>query len=360
MQTGIRVDARLGTGGITPDALQAWKTGQVLKAMVVTGTPPEAGGGRAVLRIGSNEYAVRSQTPLQAGDTLQLQVKRTQPEPVLQRLATAVQAPPATDRQIATQQALSSLEQSVRALLTQQGKLSTALQTLTTKLPQLSAQSAQRLQSLLTALPTPQKLSQADGLRNALATSGNHLEATLQQARPPPAADLKLQLMQTLGGLSPADARSVGGDLAGMTARISLNQLHSTQTAAAGTHLFVELPVRTAQGFQEVRLEIESDSGRPREGSDMPPDWSVRLQLDLPGLGPLEARVASVGGSVSARFWAEQETTAHRIESALPELAAAWRDQGLQPGALHAYHGQAPAPAGGLPDTASGLVDTRA
>jgi hypothetical protein len=359
MQTGIRVDARLGTGGVSPNALQAWKTGQVLKAMVVTGTPPEAGGGRAVLRIGSNEYAVRSQTPLQAGDTLQLQVKRTQPEPVLQRLSTTPQAPE-SGRQSTARQAVNSLEQSVRTLLTQQGKLSSALQTLTAKLPQLGSQSAQRLENLLATLPTPQKLSQAEGLRSSLSTSGNHLEANLQQGRPPASADLKLQLMQTIAGLSPADARTVRSDLEGMTARISLNQLHSTQTAGTGTHLFVELPVRTAQGFQEVRLEIDADTGSRHEESDIPPDWSVRLQLDLPGLGPLEARVASVGGSVSARFWAEQQATTRRIENALPELAAAWRDQGLQPGALHAYHGNAPAPPQNLSDMDSSLVDTRA
>ncbi|MEJ2480738.1 MAG: flagellar hook-length control protein FliK [Acidihalobacter sp.] len=359
MQTGIRVDARVGTGGASPDALQAWKTGQVLKALVVTGTPPEAGGGRAVLRIGNNEYAVRSQTPLQTGDTLELQVKRTQPEPVLQRLSVTPQAPGA-ERRASTQQSTNSLEQSVKSLLTQQSSLSNALRALTAKLPQLGAQTTQRLETLVASLPTPQKLTQAEGLRNAVATAGNHLEASLQQGRPPAATDIKLQLAQTLAGLSPAEARTVRTDLQGMASRISLNQLHSTQPATAGTHLFVELPLRTAQGFQEVRLEIQSESGGQPESPESLPDWSVRLQLDLPGLGPLEARVASVGGNVSARFWAEHQATAQRIEGALPELAAAWRDQGLQPGALQAYHGRAPAPLQDLPEAASGLVDTRA
>lgn len=360
MQTGIRVDARVNTGGVSPDTLQAWKTGQILKALVVSGTPPEAGGGRAMLRIGSSEYAVRSQTPLHTGDTLQLQVKRTQPEPVLQRLSVTSQAPGA-GREISAQRSASSLEQSVKTLLTQQSSLSSALQALTAKLPRLGAQTTQRLETLLASLPTPQKLTQAEGLRNAVATAGNHLEASLQQGRPPAATDLKLQVTQALAGLSPTEARAVHTDLQGMASRISLNQLHSAQAATtAGTHLFVELPLRTAQGFQEVRLEIESESGGQHESPDSPPDWSVRLQLDLPGLGPLEARVASVNGNVSARFWAEHQATARRIEGALPELAAAWRDQGLQPGALHAYHGRAPASASGLPDTIRGLVDTRA
>ncbi len=357
MQTGIRVDASLGTG-ISPNSLQAWKTGQVLKAMVVTGTPPEAGGGRAVLRIGSNEYAVRSQTPLHAGETLQLEVKRTQPEPVLQRLAAPL--PTAGSNRIAEPRTTATLEQTVKTLLTQQVSLAPSLQTLVGKLPQLSTQTAQHLDALLATLPTPQKLSQADGLRNALTTAGNHLEASLQQGRSPAAADLKLQLVQTLAGLSPADAQTTRASLEGMTARISLNQLHSTQPAAAGTHLFVELPVRTAQGFQDVRIEIESEHDGRQENPDTPPNWSVNLHLNLPGLGPLEARVASVGGSVSARFWAEQATTAQRIEGALPTLAAAWRDKGLQPGALHAFHGSAPASEHRLPDASSGLVDTRA
>lgn len=357
MQTGIRVDARLGAG-ISPESLQAWKTGQVLKAMVVTGTPPEAGGGRAVLRIGNNEYAVRSQTPLHAGETLQLEVKRTQPEPVLQRLAASLPTPSAN--RTTAPQTTGALEQTVKTLLTQQSSLSPSLQTLAGKLPQLSAQTAQRLEALFAALPTPQKLAQADGLRNALATAGNQLEATLQQGRPPAAADLKLQLVQTLAGLSPADAQTARASLEGMTARISLNQLHSTQPAAGGTHLFVDLPVRTAQGFQDVHIEIESEHGGQQHDPDIPPNWSVDLHLDLPGLGPLEARVASIGGSVSARFWAEQATTAQRIEGALPALAAAWRDKGLQPGALHAFHGSAPASEHRQPGASSGLVDARA
>lgn len=357
MQTGIRVDARLGTG-VTHESLQAWKTGQVLKATVVTGTPAEAGGGRAVLRIGNNEYAVRSQTPLQAGETLRLEVKRTQPEPVLQRLAANLSAP--GPNRTPAPQTTGTLEQTVKTLLTLQSSLSPSLQTLAGKLPQLSTQTAQRLDALLATLPTPQKLGQADGLRNALTTAGNHLEATLQQGRPPAAADLKLQLVQTLAGLSTSDAQTARANLEGMTARISLNQLHSTQPASAGTHLFVDLPVRTAQGFQDVRIEIESEHDGQQEPPDTPPNWSVNLHLDLPGLGPLEARVASIGGSVSARFWAEQATTAQRIEDALPTLAAAWHDKGLQPGVLHAFHGSAPASEHGLPDASSGLVDARA
>lgn len=354
MQTGIRIDTSRG-GGISPETLRAWQTGQMLKAMVVSGTPPEAGGGRAVLRIGNADYAVRSQTPLRSGETLQLVVKRTQPELLLQRVAAnPAETAPKTQASVA-------LDKAVTALLTRQSGLAAGLQTLLAKLPQLSQPTTLRLETLFASLPSLPSLTQAEGLRSALAATGHQLEANLQHNRPPVAADLKAQLVQTLAGLSPADARAVRATLEGMNARISLNQLHSvSQASAQGSHWLVELPLHTAQDFQALRLEIDA---WPDEAPDTPaasPDWSVRLQLNLPELGPLEARLSSVGGSVAVRFWAERAPTAARIEAALPELASAWRDKGLQPGVMQAFPGHAPSTADEPLGNASSLVDTRA
>lgn len=352
METDIRVTAPPRPGRVAA-ALQAWKVGQLLKAVVVSGTPPA--GGRAVLRIGSGEYAVRSQTPLQSGETLHLEVRRLQPSPLLQRAA-----PPSAGAGDAP--AESALERSVKTLLARQTRLSAALQTLSQRLPQLPPAAARPLAELFAALPAPQELAQPARLRAALSAAGMPLEAALQRDAPPPAADLRRQIGQALAAW-PADAHDLRPALEGMAARLTLNQLHGVRPPnAGGAQWFVELPLRTAQGFREARFEIETrpqGEGNGRAAAETRDDWAVAVQLDLPGLGPLEARLAARGGSVSAHFWAERADTAGRLDDALHELAAAWRDKGLRPGALHAHHGRAPA-RDAEPHGSGGLLDARA
>ncbi len=52
------------------EALQAFKVGQIIKVSVIQGTPPEQGGGRALLEIAGRQHEVRSLVPLSSGQKL--------------------------------------------------------------------------------------------------------------------------------------------------------------------------------------------------------------------------------------------------------------------------------------------------
>ena len=358
MDSGLRLLGRVDGGNLQP-TLQDWKTGQILKALVVTGTPPEAGGGRAVLRIGGGEYSVRSQTPLHAGESVRLQVRRTGPQIQLQ--LQRAEAPPANGRNAAS--AEPPLLATVKSLLSLQLPPAQGLQILMSKLALADARTARQLAPLARHMPNLETLGQADALRAAVERSGNFLEAKLQLGQPPTTGDLKLQLAQALQALEPAAPTALLNTLQGIQARITLNQLHSTleTSSAAQNHWLIELPFRTQAGFQTLRLEVEADRGAKKSADERSSaHWSVRLEMELPRLGPIEARITHIDGTVSARFWATRGETLRLIQGALPDLQAAWRSRGITPGVVDALQGPAPEQSPSQPWTEGRLVDKKA
>ena len=100
-----------------------------------------------------------------------------------------------------------------------------------------------------------------------------------------------------------------------------------------------------------VPLRIAREDGHPGQEGEAP-RWSVQLALDLPGLGPLHARVSLQGERVGTLFWAEQEETRELVAEHLAELRERLEAQGLAVSALNCLPGQPPAepaPGGATP-----------
>jgi len=348
MQTDIRVD----TGSGNPTSLRAihnWKVGQILKAVVISNTPRGYGGGHATLQLGNNRYTVRSQTPLKSGQVLTLEVKRLSPNPILQRLNTP------------SPQGTGQLERNIAALLSHQVRMSDGLRMLLSYRNRLDPITNHHIDQLLSKLPTATDLSQPANLRDALMTSGNHFENRLLQGKPPAPADIKSQLELVLSSLPASVKHPLHHTLKGMIGRISLNQLQSMQQSTpTQTHLAVELPIQMKHDFHNVRIEIEADKQNTQANSPVPPNWMVKLQLSPPGLGQIEIHVTGSGKNISARFWAERSATVHQLDRFMGGLATALKQNGLKPGTLDAYHGQAPARKSEFPQSLSGLLDTQA
>lgn len=361
MEFGIRVDsqqlAQSAQGSTSPRAqLAAWQVGQVLRAFVLEGTPAQAGGGPARLQIGNLQIPVRSQTPLQTGESLRLSVRRAGNDIVLAR---APAMPPSVSPQTV------AIEQAVRSLLPAQQALDTVLRALSRLLPQLPAAAAGPARALVANTPTPAQLATGGGLKQAMLNSGVMLESRLAAGLPPSPLDIKATAARLLDVLpvqpttQPAASNQARQMVEGLIGRIGINQLQSQVPGSNTLYWSIELPVRTPQGFHTVQLEVETTP--PHTGT--PPtdgqDWVVRLHLDLPQTGPLDAYVASQQNTLSAHFWTANAATATRISNALPELAAAWSAQGLSPGILQSHRGEAPQ-ARRASSGANGLVDTRA
>lgn len=158
--------------------------------------------------------------------------------------------------------------------------------------------------------------------------------------------------------------------LAGMLNRITVNQLHSqVLTARAGgdapaptSTLLLELPWVTPQNeprVAQLRLEQYPDDRGSHEQQQKTAayEWRLSLAMDLDEAGPLHFDVALRQQSVSARVWAEKQSTLRQVNEELPLLRQSLTDLGLEVTDLECRRGTPQASATRLEHR---LVDTRA
>ncbi|HSH29077.1 MAG TPA: flagellar hook-length control protein FliK [Thiohalobacter sp.] len=214
-------------------------------------------------------------------------------------------------------------------------------------------------------------LQLAAGLRQAAGPAGvTRAPATapppapappLPQTAPPPAMataagrTLPLPALDSLASLRPGmpprpqagvDGRTLRLDLAQLLqrggllqqvesalSRVKLNQLASLpQERQQPPEWLVELPVRRGEDVIDVwglRLRREGGHGGS-EAAQGGAGWTLMLAFDLPGLGPVQARVSLSGERhISTRFLSEQGEPLRRLSEHLPRLRARLEQSGL-------------------------------
>lgn len=353
------------------------REGQILRALVVQGTPAGRGGGQALLEIGRLTVPVRAQLPIPTGLTLKLEVARLLPNLSLRILSSEPQSP----REAAVQRAALTLLPQQRGLAT----LTAGLQQASRPASPLPAPVQVAAREVLRALPDRSAVTDPAGLRRAIQESGLFLEAQLARAAATgqaPTSDLKTLLLRLLTqlpaasgttpegaalaarptlspGQEPPPPRPGGGPVPqpptedwtlpanarealdalrqlveGALARLCLHQLAAqAQTPETeGRSWLLELPVRQGEDRSDVvHLQIEQERRRQGEEEGR---WSVNLGLHLPGLGALQARVSLQGAVVATTFWAERAETAAALSTALPELETALKARDLRVASL--------------------------
>lgn len=158
--------------------------------------------------------------------------------------------------------------------------------------------------------------------------------------------------------------------LAGMLNRITVNQLHSQvlttrgggDAAAPASTLLLDLPWLTPQNeprLAQVRIEQYPEDGESERKSRMraTAEWRLSLAMDLDEAGPLHFDIALRQQAVSARVWAEKQTTLRRVNQELPLLRRSLTDLGLEVTDLECRRGT---PQGSVTRLEHRLVDTRA
>ncbi len=171
------------------------------------------------------------------------------------------------------------------------------------------------------------------------------------------------------------DAPSVGQMLrllAGMLNRITVNQLHSQVLTARGggeapgpapaSTLVLDLPWLTPQNeprLAQVRVEQYPQEGdsETRSAKTATAEWRLSLTMDLDEAGPLHFDVALRQQAVSARVWAEKQTTLRQVNQELPALRQSLTDLGLEVTDLDCRRGT---PQSSVTRLEHRLVDTRA
>lgn len=362
-----------------------WQAGQIIQALV-TEMPRQR---ETVLTIAGQQVAIKTQLPVQAGQTLKLEVVHP--------------GAPAALRVMNTVAPVENIGQAMRLTLPQQIPLPNVLANIAAAAeasPKLAPELPQAIvdlaRQIMNRLPTPSTAATAEGLRQAVEQSGvffeNKLAHSIQSGAPLPPlnTDLKgglLSLLSTLFTLlrgqslpSPAtttpaatpqptippplpnmppqpQARAhptltpqLTGQQAmlellrhveGGVARVQLSQLASSQPEEDGRRAWlIELPLRNGDYVDVLQLRIERD--KDSGDKQRPAPWTVNLAFDLENLGPVHARVTLAAGAVSAVFWTQNEATTALFKQHLHDLHTRLRDAGLTVGNLAAHRGSPP------------------
>ncbi len=349
------------------EALQAFKVGQIIKVSVIEGTPPKQGGGRALLEIAGRQHEVRSLVPLSSGQKLMARLQLAGDRVLLQPVETetvsgtepvkslAAQAP--TDPAKLPPLALRNLlprAQPVQHVVELARAISQHPQF--QELPRNLRDVLMRLVESRPDSPRPD----ASLLRQAIERSGLFLENRLaQEAEPRPQAlqhDLKgllFRLLQSLdkAGLTlkkitstpetalfldlpkptgsspevahqpftlPARLKPEALDqpletllkqlfqLAdGALAKTTMQQLQ--HLSRPGSSLQVDIPWITPWATIPVHLEIEPDNKRTsKEEENHPSRWQIRLELELPRLGRIQANLLLEEQRLGTQCWCER------------------------------------------------------
>jgi uncharacterized coiled-coil protein SlyX len=235
-------------------------------------------------------------------------------------------------------------------------------------------------------LPHARQLLDPQQLATAMARSGTWLEAMLANRATTSSStedsgilkqDIKAQLLraadqirtlnQALTTTNAANNRSGSSvvteksvmdqlqrDVDSMMKHVVTLQLKTMDSPPEQMRWAFGLPFQTHQGIQDLEADIQRDVGSHEEDSR----WRIRLQLDLPRIGPLTIDVALQGHSVNAGLFAEQSTGAQLLQTHLQDLRERLEARHLDVVSLHARQGQPPAPR--LPHKPQQLINEKA
>jgi hypothetical protein len=219
---------------------------------------------------------------------------------------------------------------------------------------------------------TPQDITRADGLREAIARSGLFLESQLARPRtnplplgeedfkgvllrlaavldrqprlpahvpasgadtPPPLRQRGLQAQPRAPLAAPfTDApaeEDVGqllarlrGDVHAALARLEIAQLD----AAAAQAWMIEIPLQGEHGRDVLQIHLEHGQDTETGGQT----WTLGFALDLPPLGPLQGELQLRDLRLNVRLWAERSATTERLERQFTPLRQRLAASGLQ------------------------------
>lgn len=388
-------------GSTSPSLLSEWRVGALLQVVAVR----DAASGQLWLDIGGQRHNARLASGNSAGpangEVLNVRVLRNSPVLALETLSSST-ALNANDEATVVADAMRRFvprQESAAPMLANlswlaQGKNGAD------ELPKAVTQAAAQLWQ---ALPDAESLGDPETLANAIRRSGAFLEANLADASRGTvdpkslATDLKalmIALSRTLRdhGARPSAAHSdtqmnaappnARGPLTalnaspatfslldgaeqqlnelsrqtdGALARLTTTQITNTAPDPAVQSMLVELPVRHEDRASMLRLRVEHDESRKRQGGG--DSWSVEAAMDLGQVGALHAKVTLTGHRIGVQLRAESPAIVNALSARAGELESVLREAGLEIDRIVCLHGM---PVGDAGARAARLLDVRA
>ena len=383
----------------SPGLLAEWRVGAILEAIAVR----DPRGGQLWLDIAGQRHPARvasgDASGPKDGERLQLRVLRN--SPVLALETTSTQPAESSAQSAVIADALRKFvprQQSPALLLANLAWIAQRKSGVET-LPRAVVQAAAHLWH---ALPEADSLEDPAALEAAIARSGVFLESDLAAHRGPVDArfgtDLKTLLLalnralQTQGArpssthtddAMPAPVPTARGPLTalpsapatlalldepsqqlnelarqadGTLARLTTVQISNSAPDPALQSMLIDLPVRHEDRAGVLRLKIERDGSRRRDG-DAAESWTVEAAIDLGAIGALHAKVTLAGKRIGVQLRAESPAVVAALSQRVDELEAMLSESGLDVDRVVCLHGM---PAGDLGVRAARLLDVRA
>ena len=298
--------------------LSNWRVGQVLSALVVD-TRPNNG---VLLSVGGKQFVATTDLPVQPGTNLSLEVRQLGKEVVLRNL------PP---QEVAGQRADASGRAAETAIALSSAKPSALLSQLAAQPARFGSPAMQEaVRGLLGKALKGESMTPGD-LRKAVRESGLFTEADVMASRTEQAArSVKTQASQlqmiALAMADEADEASaehrvlsqIAEKAGGLLNGIANNQLASLSGEDQPDRWVMTLPVKLAEQFRDVRMQIERDKNR--SGDEESEVWRANLSVDLPKLGAVDIRVQMARGAVSVNFVCDETISSRVLNGAMPSL----------------------------------------
>ncbi|NKI16793.1 flagellar hook-length control protein FliK [Spongiibacter sp. KMU-166] len=256
------------------------------------------------------------------------------------------------------------LESSILANNSSSGDLKTALLRLATQLEQARAQAGTTANNAAQGKPLPQSYGPPATLAKptdaastpdpanspaALAKAAGSPASAYQSMRPNTELPGQLGPQARLAAAPTTDTdtalKQLLQNVRGAIARQDAHQLLHLQSREPGSQqYFIELPVHDRDGIDIWQLHLHQQARHQHDREDaaptssprkQAPSWTITLNFDLPGLGPMKAHVHQQEEAVSIHFTAEQASTLTLLEHFRHELTARLNSQGITDLDLH-------------------------
>jgi hypothetical protein len=144
----------------------------------------------------------------------------------------------------------------------------------------------------------------------------------------------------------------------GSLAKIQLQQLHrinhqinqGNDVAQQPTQSWqFEIPVRTGHDVTPLHIHLEQQWVEEKTDEDNPTatrvrQWNLMMGFDLPVIGKFYAQLTLLNDQLSAKFWAENETTLIAAKSRLDDLKTHLENRGIQVTQMQCVPGLPPKP----------------
>lgn len=379
---------------------QRYQPGQVLEARVLSASTASAASQGLRLQVGNNILELHNQLQLKTGELLRLRVISTEPRLELELLQ-------ANRTQDTAQSRAELINPSLKQFIPRQQGLQFLAASLTQALSQssLPPDIKTSMQQLLASLPRSGELVSSEKLNEFVRSSGLFLEASLAAGKAIPNNDVKLLWLSLLAQLrthlppgtntvpaptenqndtplpfllNPAAQARVRASktplkndaldqlilrLFGLAdsavSRISLQQLATSEAQQQGELRWkMDIPLvfpNNEFGVMQLFIEKEAPESHGKRAQDNPDSpWTVSLALDMPGLGPLHARLRLLDQTLETRIIAERGETARYLREHLPQLRDRLMQQGLEIGCLECHEGK---PEQAAPDLKLNMLD---